>query len=413
MGGKDKKHFAINGDRLITNGPLDYELKSEMDLIIRVTDSGKISKDVPLPISVTNVNDGPTDILLNGDIFPENQEIGTDIGTFALIDADAHQNSNSGIGQNQRFQLVNKHLSWKEAQSEAKYGGALVHTITSEDEWNVMVNDIGGEDLSLPDLSRRIWLGASDEEVEGDWRWITGEPITYSRWFGDQPDNLGNNQDYLIVQGIGGNWIWDDVGNNWNGNGDINNLRTLFVVEFPTQFSLVEGSGDTDNSSFTIEGNQLKTAAEFNYEAKSKYTIRVKGTDSGGLSIEKSFIINATNIPEAPTAITLDNNTVEENLKKGATVGRLSTTDEDSGEKHTYKLVDAPEGETNQNDRFTISGTTLRTNDVFDFDAVQEQTVHVEVTDRGKLTFVQALTIQIVDANDPPTGLLTGTDQRG
>ena len=161
----------------------------------------------------------------------------------------------------------------------------------------------------------------------------------------------------------------------------------------------------SDNSSFTIEGNQLKTAAEFNYEAKSKYTIRVKGTDEGGLSIEKSFVINATNIPEAPTAITLDNNTVEENLKKGATVGRLSTTDEDSGEKHTYKLVDAPEGETNQNDRFTISGTTLRTNDVFDFDAVQEQTVHVEVTDRGKLTFVQALTIQIVDANDPPTGL--------
>ena len=47
----------------------------------------------------------------------------------------------------------------------------------------------------------------------------------------------------LIVQGIGGNWIWDDVGNNWNGNGDINNLRTLFVVEF-LQFSLVEGSGD-------------------------------------------------------------------------------------------------------------------------------------------------------------------------
>ena len=76
-------------------------------------------------------------------------------------------------------------------------------------------------------------------------------------------------------------------------------------------------------------------------------TIRVKGTDTGGLSIEKVFTINATNMPESPTGILL--NATDENLKKGTTVGTFATLDEDANEKHTYKLVDAAEGSANDN----------------------------------------------------------------
>ena len=39
----------------------------------------------------------------------------------------------------------------------------------------------------------------------------------------------------------------------------------------PTDFTLT--TGDAGNASFTIEGNQLKAAAELNYEAKNEYTI--------------------------------------------------------------------------------------------------------------------------------------------
>src|SRR5262249_5169745 len=37
-------------------------------------------------------------------------------------------------------------------------------------------------------------------------------------------------------------------------------------------YSLVSGPGDTDNASFTIVGNELKTAASFNFEAQSSYS---------------------------------------------------------------------------------------------------------------------------------------------
>ena len=67
-------------------------------------------------------------------------------------------------------------------------------------------------------------------------------------------------------------------------------------------YSLVSGTGSTDNGSFTISGSTLKTAASFNYEAKSSYSIRVRTTDLGGLYTEKSFTITVTDVDEiAPT----------------------------------------------------------------------------------------------------------------
>ena len=63
------------------------------------------------------------------------------------------------------------------------------------------------------------------------------------------------------------------------------------VVE-PYEYTLVEGDGDDDNVSFTIEGAQLKTAEVFDYEAKKSYSIRIAVEDGGGLTYEKAFTIS-------------------------------------------------------------------------------------------------------------------------
>jgi hypothetical protein len=65
-------------------------------------------------------------------------------------------------------------------------------------------------------------------------------------------------------------------------------------------YSLVSGAGDADNASFRIVGNQLQTAASFDYEARSSYSIRVRSTD-GGFSVETVFTVSVTNVNEAPT----------------------------------------------------------------------------------------------------------------
>ncbi|MBE9200432.1 MULTISPECIES: DUF4347 domain-containing protein [unclassified Nodularia (in: cyanobacteria)] len=57
-------------------------------------------------------------------------------------------------------------------------------------------------------------------------------------------------------------------------------------------YSLVTGTGATDNASFTISGNQLQTNAIFNYATKNIYSVLVRTTDQGGLSYDRQFTIN-------------------------------------------------------------------------------------------------------------------------
>ena len=56
-------------------------------------------------------------------------------------------------------------------------------------------------------------------------------------------------------------------------------------------YTLTSGPGDEDNESFTIAGDQLKTANSFDYETQSSYSLRVRTTDQRGLWYEKFFII--------------------------------------------------------------------------------------------------------------------------
>ena len=69
-------------------------------------------------------------------------------------------------------------------------------------------------------------------------------------------------------------------------------------------YSLVSGTGSADNASFTISGSTLQTAASFDYEAKSSYSIRVRTTDQGGLWFEKAFTINVIDVDEIAPEVT-------------------------------------------------------------------------------------------------------------
>jgi hypothetical protein len=61
-------------------------------------------------------------------------------------------------------------------------------------------------------------------------------------------------------------------------------------------YSLVAGTGDTDNSRFSIVNNRLLTGAIFNFEANSSYSIRVRSTDGSGNPFEKQFSIEINDI---------------------------------------------------------------------------------------------------------------------
>ncbi len=75
-------------------------------------------------------------------------------------------------------------------------------------------------------------------------------------------------------------------------------------------YELIAGTGDTDNGSFTIDGNQLKLSVVPDYETKSSYNIRIRTTDLSSASCEESFTITITDVNDPPVISNLDGDSV-------------------------------------------------------------------------------------------------------
>ena len=85
-------------------------------------------------------------------------------------------------------------------------------------------------------------------------------------------------------------------------------------------YTLVSGAGDTDNSSFAISGSNLRTAAALNFETKSNYSVRVRSTDQGGLTFEKSFTISVVDLAEFSAPVRIGDGTNQRTSVKNVVV---------------------------------------------------------------------------------------------
>ncbi len=76
---------------------------------------------------------------------------------------------------------------------------------------------------------------------------------------------------------------------------ELGTLSSIDIEGGSITYELVTGFGD--NSKFFIEGNTLRSSITFDYETQSTYTIKIKASDTGGLSFEKSFNISIQDVP--------------------------------------------------------------------------------------------------------------------
>jgi len=115
-----------------------------------------------------------------------------------------------------RYRVIQSSLSWHEAVAHCASIGAHLVTVNSSDE-NAFIWQL------LP----WGWLGASDEECEGDWVWVTEEPFSYTNWAIGEPNNCCPPQHcggdgctpehYLTFWGEPYDEQWNDVpdGGHW------------------------------------------------------------------------------------------------------------------------------------------------------------------------------------------------------
>ena len=79
------------------------------------------------------------------------------------------------------YSLYNDAMTWTDAKARCERVGGHLVTITSASEQSLV------EGFLSSGTRFHYWLGASDAETEGTFKWVTGESFSYSNWYRKMP----------------------------------------------------------------------------------------------------------------------------------------------------------------------------------------------------------------------------------
>ncbi|KJV06591.1 cadherin repeat domain-containing protein [Methylocucumis oryzae] len=343
-GAADNSAFSISGNQLLINNSPNFENQASYSVRIRTTDQGGLFFDKVFSVNVNNVNETPTNIALSANTVNENVSALTVVGNLSSTDPDSGNSftyslvSGSGATDNSAFSISGNQLLINNSpnfENQASYS-ILIRT-----------TDQGG--------------------------------LFFDKVFSVNVNNVNETPTDIALSA-------NTVNENVPANTIIGNLSSTDPDSGNSfSYSLVGGSGATDNALFTISGNQLLLNNSPNFENQASYNIRIRTTDQGGLFFDKVFSVNVNNVNETPSNIALSANTVNENVSALTVVSNLSSTDPDTGNSFTYSLVSG-NGATD-NALFTISGNQLLINNSPNFENQASYNIRIRTTDQGGLFF--------------------------
>ena len=377
-------------------------------------------------------NHAPTSIGLDNLSVDEN-EAGAVIGALTVSDPDQADGHTFTV-DDARFEIVAGELRLKAGVSlDYENETSVTVTVTATDAQGltvdqafiIAVGDVAdgsgtyrfvgadGEDLSGYSVS-------SAGDVDGDGR---ADLLLGARW----ADGIGNGQSnageaYLIasadlealdaadgtVDGV------IDLANVQNG---ASSYRFVGADAFDNSGWSVSSAGDVDGdgkADLLIGAQNADGIGNGETNSGETYVIAAKdleALDAADGTVDHIIdLANVGTIYHAPTAIGLDNLSVDEN-EAGAVIGALTVSDPDQADGHTFTVDDA---------RFEIVAGELRLKAgvSLDYESEASVTVTVTATDAQGLSVDQAFTIAVGDvaetANQAPTGLdlsLRGIDE--
>jgi hypothetical protein len=137
-------------------------------------------------------------------------------------------------GNDHHYEYITTRVDWDEARASALDQGGYLATITSASEQAFLY-------AAFPEMS---WIGGSDRDEEGVWRWMDGPEAglifwdhgptsAYSFWHAatNEPNDEAAGEDYL--QFAFAQEPWAPIGS-WNDDGGPghSNLRMGYIVEY-------------------------------------------------------------------------------------------------------------------------------------------------------------------------------------
>ena len=440
--------FQLDGNRLLTARPLNHEGVAEYRVTVSANEFLGAKVEETFTITVTNVEEPPTDILLSNNTVSENIPdalvgVLSTVGeaevpiAYALV-------AGEGSADNASFTIANNNelrtATALDAEAKVEYtirvqatgDGSLekVFTITVVNEAEpptdiTLSNDTVAENAPAGTAVGTLTAtGGATTDItyslsgEGATNFTVVDGVLQTT----VPLNFEENPSYTLIISANGDGTYDKsftitVTNVEEPPTDISlsdstveeDQETSTVVgtlsatgsEVPVTFALVEGEGSTDNNSFRItDENELVTDAIFDFEGQSSYSIRVRATGDG--SLEKTFTITIVNRENRPTDIQLSASVVAENAPAGTVVGQLSATGGDG--PYSYRVL-------NNETRFAINeANQLVTTTPFDFETAPEVTITIEASNADG-PFEKDFTITITNQPEPPSDITLSSDQ--
>ncbi|MEQ8239590.1 MAG: cadherin domain-containing protein [Cyclobacteriaceae bacterium] len=347
-GDDDNAFFDIpeNTTRPRPTVEFNHEEKDTLSIRIKASDPEGLFDQAIVKIRIADQNDIPSNITLDNNEILENEPAGTLIGKFEAIDEDTDdshffQFTSNGFPDNAFFTISGSELITNESFD---YEGTKTYTI------GITTSDLAMQQIGSITNTFQFEINILDED---DGPILSNAEIS---------ENLE---------------IGSEVG-------------TLSINSGATSFEFVGAASEYDNESFSISGNQLLTAEEFDFETKSSYIIRLQVTgESSAVSV---FNITITDANDAPSDLQISNSEIAENLAAETLIGDLSAVDQDESDvTFTYSALETTD--------FEISGSQLLTARSFDFGTEKTLSATVTVSDDEGATYEQELTITIL--NDP------------
>lgn len=359
-------YFSISGDSLITDSVLDYENINTYSVRLRTTDLFNATFEKVFSIYAIDKNDPPIDLLLDNTTITENLDSASFVGNLSVVDVDAVDSHSFALTGNTSVDNSQFQISGIQLISAVSFDFEIKNSFVIE----VKVTDSGNDTLI-----RQFTISIKDTN--------------------DIPTDM------MISDSV--------ISENMPAGTLVGNISTVDQDTWDTHtYNLVSGVGDDDNTGFAISGTQLLSVDTFDYEVKDTLSVRVRTTDSAGTYFEKIFIITVKDENDAPTDISLGNDSVAENEPVGTFISIISTADVDTWDDHTYTLVTGA-GDTH-NSYFSISEDSLFTDSVLDFENISAYSVRLRTTDLAGTYYEKVFTINAIDMNDAPENILLDND---
>jgi hypothetical protein len=119
--------------------------------------------------------------------------------------------------QGHAYLAVANPMRWVQAKEYAEKLGGYLAVVTTDKE-NKFVADL----MDSQSIYGAFWIGLSDEEQEGVWKWVNGEPYVENYFWEPGEPNGGRYENYVVIGHLS-KYRWNDA-TDW--------ARQPFVVEF-------------------------------------------------------------------------------------------------------------------------------------------------------------------------------------